>query len=1344
MNELIHTKREELIEFIRKQMEGPGGCNENFTLDSKDWSNTEEIVNTTPGSIYSTSVLFPQKKQMEISSTENGFDDKEESFEEVGQEEEEDNNISSEREERNGAIGNDVDDEDIYSLNRRFPNTVGITCCLEKDVNLRKDVTITISGRYYTKIKGEERTKVQVVIKKDQEEFEKFLNENEPLKSYFIYNNGKLSAKDLSKNLSEVRDCLKGINFKYAASVVNTDGKLKNVLGNVAERNRFLLSYRERLFSHLTRVKDGEYMSDEEKSTTIKLLKEIEKHECFLSYFEDLLDMFDKKGFGFWQSHTFSIPVDLSKLTDVGDGNKIIYSPKNNECLKNLVRVAIDETHYLSLDLWLQQTLNSKDESDKDVYLKVLLQNASSPFEEDKKHYFSIVTEDVNKLSFFGIRINIESEYIKPYHNGHRYEDISREEDKLDFIYRAIRDYGVGHLCSVDWKVSDDGKVRQVFSEFIPSYETPDIEPVPRDKYSQYVDECGKMMPPMLLSNNRCLQFKWLSTLSDTEDHTIQKELLAFVDTYGKWINTLGSKVSECDKAFANTNIEACRRDYARMRTNVEKILSDEGIMKAFRLMNTAMFIQLWHSNKQQTLDSKNLPSFNEDFYKSVKADIFQKDVPAAWRPFQLAFILLNLDGIVRHPDDTEWKYRNEFVDLVWFPTGGGKTEAYLGIIGLCIILRRQIYGEKGYGVTAIMRYTLRLLTNQQFQRALSLILALEQIRRWNQDPYKLGEEEISIGLYVGGNSLPNKRGTINDKDGLVKEATSWNNRPEGENNTKIPLDRCPWCGGRLEFVDDEFCCYTQGCTFNEGLPVRLCDEDIYKKPPTLLFGTVDKFASIAHTVSTKNSADDSRRLFGKGKGLDVLPPDLIIQDELHLLLGPLGSAVSLFECAIDLLCTRTDGTRPKIISSTATTRNTDLQIRALYDRNLNIFPKNGIDYDDSFFAFYKRSGNSQHFESKRRYIGILPTGRTQMTTQMRLTAILFVHRALFEMEHNKDNDYEKVADNYYSVISYFNSLKEVGKTDALFYIEYEKYLRRLYKRVMRCGDLLECFYAKDLREVEITGRLSAGDVNKAFADVATHWSVEKRLPYMKGDKWVHATLPPDYILATNMISVGLDVSRFNTIIMNSMPRNIAEYIQASSRVARNVQGLVITLHNPFRSRDVSHFEKFREFHEKLYYYVEPISITPFSKKSVEKYFALFMASIIRHTFENLANGTDAHNINSDGLKNKIHDMIMEYIDKRYRRTQSLGFDLQRGLLTEELKKNIESYVNEALEQWRTKATNQNNLRYKAWTGGRSRRDPGLFIEPDAYEDQKEENLWVVPNALRIVEPEAVLHVKIK
>ena len=277
---------------------------------------------------------------------------------------------------------------------------------------------------------------------------------------------------------------------------------------------------------------------------------------------------------------------------------------------------------------------------------------------------------------------------------------------------------------------------------------------------------------------------------------------------------------------------------------------------------------------------------------------------------------MLNLDGIFQSKNDPKWERRNELVDLVWFPTGGGKTESYLGIIALVIINRRlSLMDGARDGVAAIMRYTLRLLTTQQFQRALRLVLALEQIRKWNK--YNLGDKEISIGLFVGEGSLPNHY------KNLAEEIRK--NWVSDGGHGQIPLDRCPWCGSLLrekEVSVDHFYfgCSNKKCTYGKRnyLPVRLCDDHIYEEPPTLLFGTVDKFAQLARRVNVNEACADSRRLFGNGIGCN--PPDLIIQDELHLLLGPLGSAVSLFEAAIDQLCSykRQDGLmiRPKIISS--------------------------------------------------------------------------------------------------------------------------------------------------------------------------------------------------------------------------------------------------------------------------------------------------------------------------------------------------------------------------------------------------------------------------------------------
>ena len=306
---------------------------------------------------------------------------------------------------------------------------------------------------------------------------------------------------------------------------------------------------------------------------------------------------------------------------------------------------------------------------------------------------------------------------------------------------------------------------------------------------------------------------------------------------------------------------------------------------------------------------------------------------------------------------------------------------------------------------------------------------------------------------------------------------------------------------------------------------------------------------------------------------------------------------------------------------------------------------------------------------------------------------------------------------------------------------------------MLRYSDKLECLYGYDssFSKSELTGRLSGAEVVNELEKVGKHWKAEERLPHKNedGSEWLHGTTPPDLILATNMISVGLDVDRFNTIIMNSMPRNIAEYIQASSRVARNKLGLVITLHNPFRARDLSHFERFREFHEKLYYYVEPISITPFSKKSVCKYLPLYNAAMIRHHYDTLANPENASALTSQ-MHNTIRSEMYVYFRNRLERTQKLSNELKE-LLTEELEEFIESFIEEALNKWQGMVDNQQtgeySLRYSGSdflnSNGRQKvKWKDLFLALDAYLDDDAENMWAVPMSLRTVESEAVLNIK--
>ena len=1364
---MIRTKRDSLEKFLREQMEGPGACNGQFYClsDSSTQESDEEVINTTPGSLYSTAVLFPQRKQKttEDPEEENQASQVDPDVEsDSSYQESQGDNSSEDLDEQANRLG--ADDEDLYSLSQRFPTTIGISCCLDKNGGaiVASDLTIRVSGRYYTKISKQECCKIVVRVE-DLEGFSEFYNAyKETLAPYFsVQNDGVCLTSDISNVIGTVKGAILTINQELCKIVAtNSDGTLDGEYAQIGENYRYLKSYKERLWRKLKLVKEA-YLTNEERQIVESRIDRVEKYETYLSYLEDAMNICNAKSFGFWRSHTFDREVNLSKIDFNTAGKKVIFSPKKYEDLNiSFIEDSEGTDFLLRLSVWLQLTRMSSGSQNKQ-YLKIQLENTSTPFEEDNAHYFSIVTEKVNERCFFGIQVKIESPLLTRYQE-HTSDSRQDDVEQLNYLYRSIKDYGVGHLCSVDWKVTE--KEKWVKSDFIPSYETPDVEPIPRDKFT-YVEENGRLIPKPLLTDSRALEFKWLSLFSDATDDEIVHHLKGFVQSYDIWIKTQRTVISneEGDHRVGNENLDKCQADCDRMLNNIRLLLeNNSNNMLSFRLMNSAMFIQLWHS-KNSTNEETTFK-----FYKEKANDHLFGDFPAAWRPFQLAFILLNMDGIIQRPDDPTWNYRNEIVDLVWFPTGGGKTEAYLGIIAFTIIHRRRAEPVCGGGTTAIMRYTLRLLATQQFQRAMRLILALEQLRRWGT--YGLGEEPISIGLFVGDNSLPNKAKGNKREDGLLEECQKWNIiENDKRKGSRIPLDKCPCCGKPLKYQNFGsqsdpkivFRCDNINCTFSDSIPVMLCDEYIYQNPPTLLFGTVDKFAALGHRVSSTNAKQDSRRLFGKG-GLGYLPPSLIIQDELHLLLGPLGSAVSLFECAVDQLCSyRNDSgllVRPKIISSTATTRNTELQIRALYDRDVSIFPKPGTDYDDSFFAFYQREkiNDEVRYISKRKYVGIFPTGRTHMTTQMRLVATLFVHRALFEKEHVtelNDDKVQEAMDFYHSIIDYFNSLKEVGKTDAQFFTEFTKYTRRLFKRVLRYSDKLECLYGYDssFKKSELTGRLTGAEVVKELDEVGKHWNAENRYPHKdpKTNNWVSGSTPPDLILATNMISVGLDVDRFNTIIMNSMPRNIAEYIQASSRVARNKAGIVLTLHNPFRARDLSHFERFREFHEKLYYYVEPISITPFSKKSVNKYLPLYTATMIRHGYSNLANQESAGVLSLPIQRQLLKDLVV-YFKNRLSRTQILPDNL-RELLTPELESNIETFMASALQKWQQLVDKQDaesySLRYSGSTfmnefSRTHTKWKDLFLALDAYIDDEAESMWAVPMSLRTVESEAVINVK--
>jgi hypothetical protein len=1419
---MIREKRDSLERFIREQTLGPGINGYRFVdvtdeelvnKNIKDLPPAEyssEIIDIVPAAVYSTGILFPDEiKAQDYYSGGNNNPDNNEIVTTEGEEDEIDS--------QNSSLPN-IEDAEGIQIDQMYPKIMGFTCCLDEGVLATKSIEITVSARYYRKVKfdvaGKTNDRIGLHCEVEKEKIEGFLQaygfDDFSIKTIgpntFVFLR-KLKSEEITQLKSRVWDVLKSQAeqlFDKANSIIE--------LKRLSKKTTYLSSLKSTIYYELK----ISVISEELRASLYEITQEIELLENISDHLRNLLDI-NSGGYGLWQSEIIERIVRIENIVFPKERSKksLLYFKNDFEEIVKVLRpdetvtgdslrniflndISKKDNATISMNIQLSRDTRKKE---KKIFLKVQLVNTSTPFnmeDQDDGRYFSTFNEVVNQRCFFGVKLSISNVYLIPYNKFNLGEEVDSfdEETRVNFTHRQFEDYGVGHGCSVMWNAAD----KKIGTEYLPFCDTPDIEPIPRNKSKELKaiveDELFKDSP--FIEDTKFQEFKWLSIFSSASNEDIINGLEKFVDSYGRWISikrkTYTSAKSEYSK-IANQELDKCEKDYKRMGDNINVFLSGEKNvenLESFKLMNAAMFMQLWHTVKVNSgeiisyTENEKFKGFNYDFYSSEASDklFYPYTQSAAWRAFQLAFILLNLDGIFREESDESWEKRNQWVDLVWFPTGGGKTEAYLGLIALTIINRRKLHKEMGGGTAAIMRYTLRLLTLQQFQRATLVIMSLELLRRW--ELYDLGVEPINIGLWVGKHSIPNS----------IEELQVEYQKLSDSQPNKIPFSSCPWCNSKLRpsltvdssqdvyfsgrlhlHCDNEKCSFTEP-DFFEGdilkgpIPVCLCDDTIYLHPPALLFGTVDKFAQLAHKVNDNSNArdKDSRRIFGRGNWelgkpkRGYYPPDLIIQDELHLLQGPLGSAVGLFESAVDQLCTREDGTRPKVISSTATTRNTDLQIAALFDRKVDIFPKPGVECDDSFFAFYKRKYDDQNktsveYVAKRRYLGIIPTGRTQIWMQMRLAAILLTHRAVFELQQLSENspidfdsykDFSKAMDYNHTIISYFNSLKEVGKTQSQVQSYILKELRRVFSRVIRPQKLMQAFYTYGpIVEAELTGRLSGEEVKNELKNVQDKWDARNRLAHVMEEELISGNIPPEFVVATNMISVGIDVSRFNLIIMNSMPRNTAEYIQASSRVARDSFGLVLTVHHPFRARDVSHYEKFIEFHEKMYSYVEPISITPFTKKAIERYLGLFLATMIRHStkrFVNRSSAVEISKMDDQDIEKLITD-ISEYFFVRKDRYSTCN-KLIQNLLREENATSIQKWIMEAFKEWKDECNRVladgkefvfNNKSLKAIPPQEQ-----LYVNIEEYEGNIHSKKWQVPMSLRVIEPEAAISISSK
>lgn len=783
-------------------------------------------------------------------------------------------------------------------------------------------------------------------------------------------------------------------------------------------------------------------------------------------------------------------------------------------------------------------------------------------------------------LSFcFQARLQLTSALgFEPSDDRASYDSSDFDERLSDLHYSDVASYATGHNSSADWAAADgERRVNTVFTNPMPCQ---DVEKLGADIELPGVTRGMNALGDAALNSDSLRTALERLPLEYAVWATAQARLVSLID---------GQKRQDVATQLLK-DIEVAR---TRIASGISRLAADPVSREAFAIMNRTMA----RANRQRGAANNKKPPD-------------QQRAPE-WRLFQLAFVLLNLDGLADplHADRAT-------VDLLFFPTGGGKTEAYLGLAAFAIARRRLANTSLGgAGLSVVMRYTLRLLTLDQLQRAAGLICALELER---VEHGRLGKWPIEIGLWVGSGATPNTFG--NAKKPAPGSAIEWVlNHRNGRGPAPAPLKDCPWCGSALKPESfhlhptrqapqrlDIRCCNTD-CPFSaDRLPILVVDEEIYRRLPAFMVATIDKFANVpwvggAGAFFGNVTRHDDTGFYGAaepnaGKRLaEPLPAiDLIIQDELHLISGPLGTVAGLYETAFDMLASRNingHSRGPKIVASTATVRRAQEQIKSLFGRDRTaIFPPPGLHRGDSFFAKTDTASPS------RLYVGVASPGRGPKLVFLRTLQTLLAGAHALSSRGDEDP-----ADPYLTALCYFNALRELGGARRIVDDEVRAHLSSYGSSRVRLLPTGEVFANRQLREIqELTSRYSTDKVSEA----RTHLGLPAR------DKSA-----VDVALATNMISVGLDIGRLGLMVVQGQPKTAAEYIQATSRVGREAHkpGLVVTLLNVHKPRDRTHYEQFRAFHQSFYRAVEATSVTPFSTRALDRALAAMLVAAVRH-----------------------------------------------------------------------------------------------------------------------------------
>ena len=892
---------------------------------------------------------------------------------------------------------------------------------------------------------------------------------------------------------------------------------------------------------------------------------------------------------------------------------------------------------------------------------------------------------DSNSIFQSHLKIFSDSYCILPYPKTKSLR-LDDEEQINDLLYRDKRNYAIGHGISANWGIPDKQTscVKEINSEAMPIVDVPNISPEVFDQENNKIE----------------IPFFNLTRLGNFEEGV--KSLENLQNNYLSWIKKIDLDSRNLGDRFQNASkiiIENCLGASVRIKNGIELLKKNEDAKLAFQIANEAIMYQQYRTSIpprhiQFGIDGRPLKDSDSIVFSNsydanfdLKHEVYQT---RKWRPFQIAFILMNL-GSIADPNSLE----REIVDMLWFPTGGGKTEAYLGLSAFGMALRR-IRDKSDFGTDVIMRYTLRLLTAQQFHRASGLICALEHIRKKNLQT--LGDHEFSIGIWIGGDSTYNISKHAHDDFRKIERPKK--GKEIGLN--KFHITSCPWCSAQFTIKKyEQFRNYIYGlkenfkekkvyahcpdtnCEFNEKLPIYTCDQDLYEHKPTFIIATIDKFALLSWRP-------EARSFFGIDSNGNQIksPPNLIIQDELHLISGPLGSMSGLYESVVEDLCTNkknNQSIKPKIISSTATIKNFSNQIKALFGRNKSqLFPPPGINYAENFFSRFAQSKDKLDC---KKYVGIYAPGlRSLLTSQIRTFTSLFQSANYDRVADRELSDEEK--DPWWTLLSFYSSLFDLGSARSILSIDMEGELKK-YKDTFGIEDK----YIRPLPDSNEVLELTAAQKDSVEENL-------ERLSLSINKESNPKNKAVDICLSSSVIEVGVDITRVSLLSIVSAPKSVSQYIQVSGRVGRDWQNgksaLVVTIYSPTKPRDRSLYEQFRSFHEQLYSWVEPTSVTPFCEPVLERSLHAALFAYVRQTssLDNAKNNPSYFSYESKCEKFK--NILLERIKL---------VDGKASIIAE-------NYLNKKLNIWK-------NGNFDNWESGKKDNETPLLVPQGNYLSEK-------------------------